>query len=289
MVNDISISLRGENGDSITFDNDNYVLTTGLRGFGIPAPLLRIDKSASDGGVFRFSKRDVRDLDLPIVVLGGDALDVESKLRRLSNILRGKVVLKATYETGEAYELNTYFNGGAETQFGDEANQSYCKWGITLQAPQPFWTSATPQTFSVAASTATRGLLGAPAGTTATLSALRVKSSQALGAVGIENVGDVATPPTWVITGPATTVSISLNGVGFTYNSSIAAGEVITVNAETGTVTDAAGVNKYAGLGTAPKFFYIPSGKSTVSITATGADTATRISGYFSPRREVIH
>lgn len=289
MVDNITISLTGENGDVITFDNSTYVLTTGVRGFGIPNPVLRIDKSAGNGGVYRFSKRDIRELDLPIVVLADDAMGVESRLRRLSNILRGKVILTATYSTGEAYELATYFNGGAETQYGDDANQSLCRWTITLQAPQPFWTSAIPQTFSVAASTATRGLLGAPDGTTKTLSALRVKSSQALGAVPIENVGDIDSPITWVIQGPATGVSISLNGVGFSYASSIESGEVITVDSEAGTVADAAGLNKYASLGTAPKFFFIPSGSSVISITAEGADSNTRISGYFRPRREVIH
>ncbi len=289
MVDNITISLTGENGDTITFDNSTYVLTTGVRGFGIPAPLLRIDKSAADGGVFRLSKRDVRDLDLPIVILGDESADVQSRLRRLSNILRGKVTITAAYMSGDAYELDTYFNGGAETTFGEDGNKSLCRWVVTLQAPQPYWTSATPQSFSVSASTATRGLLGAPGGTTATLSALRVKSSQALGSVAIENVGDIASPVTWVITGPAATVSVSLNGVGFSYTSAIGSGEVITINSELGTVTDASGVNKYAGLGSAPKFFSIPSGTSTVSITATGADTTTRISGYFSPRREVIH
>lgn len=288
MVDNITISLTGENGDVITFDNSTYVLTTGVRGFGIPAPLLRIDKSAGNGGVYRFSKRDVRELDLPIVILGDESMDVQTRLRRLSNILRGKVTLTATYSTGEAYELDTYFNGGAETQFGDDANQSYCRWTLTLQAPQPFWTSATPQTFSVAASTATRGLLGSATGFK-TLSALRVKSSQALGSVPIENVGDIDSPVTWVIQGPATSVSISLNGVGFSYASSIADGETITIDSELGTVKDSAGSNQYASLGTAPKFFFIPAGTSTVSITAEGADTGTSISGFFRPRREVIH
>lgn len=288
MVDNITISLKGENGDTITFDNQTYVLATGLRGFGIPNPLLRIDKSASDGGVFRFSKRDIRELDLPVVVLAYSEADVEVNLRRLANILRGKVTIRASYTTGEAYELVTYFNGGAETVFGEDGNKQLCRWTITLQAPQPFWTSVTPQTFSVSATTGTRGLLGTSSGF-ATLSALRVKSSQTLGTVALENVGDVATPPTWVITGPAASVSVSLNGTSFSYTSSIAAGEVITINTELGTVTDASGVNKYAGLGTAPKFFLIPSGKSTVSITATGSDANTRIAGYFSPRREVIH
>ena len=288
MVN-LSISLAGENGDTIQLDGIDYVLETGLRGFGIPAPLLRIDKSAGDGGVYRFSKRDVRKLDFPIVALGSDHLDVETKLRRLALLLKGAVRVIATYETGEAFELVTYFSGGADTEFGNNAGSTFCRWVLTLQAPQPYWTSVTPISFSVSAATGTRGLLGAPAGTTATLSALRVKSSQALGAVPVDNPGDVASLPTWIITGPASSVSITLDGVGFTYTSTIASGEVITIDTESGLVRDASNVNKYAGLGSAPKFFQIPSGTSVISITASGADSATKISGFFKPRREVIH
>lgn len=288
MVN-LSISLAGENDDEIALDGVDYVLETGVRGFGIPAPLLRIDKSAGDGGVYRFSKRDVRNLDLPIVALGHDETDVENKLRRLSLLLKGAVRVIATYETGETFELVTYFAGGADTEFGEDAGSTWCRWVLTLQAPQPYWTSTVPRTFSVSASTGTRGLLGAPDGTTATLSALRVKSSQALGSVPVDNPGDVPSLPTWIITGPATSVSITLNGVGFDYASSIASGEVITIDTESGLVRDASNVNKYASLGAAPKFFAIPSGSSVISITATGADSDTKISGFFKPRREVIH
>lgn len=286
---DITISLTGSNGDVIALDGETFILETGLRGFGIPAPVLRIDKSAGDGGVYRFSKRDVRVLDLPIVILASDTMSVEQNLRRLSAILRGPVTLTATYSTGEAYDLTTYFNGGAETQYGGDATREFCRWVISLQAPQPYWTSAAPQTFSVSASTATRGLLGAPVGTTATLSALRVKSSQALGSVPIENSGDIEAPIVWVIKGPTTSVSISIGGVGFSYTSSIASGDTITIDSEAGTVKDQAGVNKYASLGSAPKFFAIPAGRSIAAITADGADTNTKISGYFRPRREVIH
>jgi hypothetical protein len=285
----ITISLIGENGDSIVFDDDAFILETGLRGFGIPAPLLRIDKSAGDGGVYRFSKRDVRSLDLPITVTGSDNLDVETKLRRLSSILKGAVRLVATYETGEEFELVTYFSGGADTEFGEDAGAKFCRWVISLQAPQPFWTSTIPKTFSVAASTEVRGLLAAPSGVTKTLSALRVKTSQALGSVPVDNPGDVPSPPTWIITGPAASVSITLGGIGFSYAVSIGSGETITIDTETGLVRDASGVNKYASLGAAPKFFQIPSGSSVISITAAGADSDTKISGFFKPRKEVIH
>ena len=51
---DVTISLVGANGDSITLsDTGDFVLASGVTGFGIPATSVRIDESAGDGGLQR--------------------------------------------------------------------------------------------------------------------------------------------------------------------------------------------------------------------------------------------
>lgn len=279
----ITISLTGSNGDTIVLDGTTYTLETGLTGFGVPQPLLRIDQSAGNGGVFRLAKRDIRVLDFPVVVTTDNGNSVESNLRRLANILRSRVTITADYATGEAYFLYAYLAGGADAAFGEDGGQKFARWVLELQAPQPFWTAVAPEEFSVTTSADTRGLLTGP------LTELRVASSQAIGSVNIENPGDVEAPVVWEIRGPATSVSITRNGVGFTYEGALLENETITVDVEAGTVLDQSGANVYANLAPAPKLFYIPAGQSVVDILATGADTETRISGYYSPRREVIH
>lgn len=279
---DITISLTGVNGDTITFGNDEFILTSGVRGFGIPQTALRIDSSAGEGGVFRYSKRDVRELDLPIMVTGSDRDDVDSKLRRLANLLRGKTALIASYSDGTQYELDVYYAGGAETQYGEDAGATFCKWVLTVKAPQPYWVSVQPQSFWVSGAPGTVGLLPQ-------LSRLQLSSSQALGTITVQNNGDVDAPPIWVINGPATNVAITLNGVGFQYTAALAIGDTITIDTDSGTVVDQTGANKYANLSAAPKLFAIPSGISNISITATGSGSSTKISGFFQPRREVIH
>lgn len=284
------ISITGTNGDTIEFGSDGFILETGLRGFGIPTPLVRIDKSAADGGVFRYSKRDIREIDFPIVVVGDNSDDVESKLRRLSTIFKSAITLKATYENGVAYELICYYNGGAETTRGEDGSDYHARWVVILQAPQPFWTKSVPEQFSVTATNGgARGLLAAASGFKS-LTRLLVKTSQALGSLAVENEGDVAAPVVWQIKGPTTSVAITLNGIGFTYSETTNIGDTITIDTEAGTVVNQNGVNKYAYLAAAPKLFSIPSGISTISITATGTDTTnSKISGYYSPRFEVIH
>lgn len=288
----VNLTLIGANGDTIPLDNgSDFVLSSGFRGTGLAASELRVTASAGDGGTWRGTRKASRDLDVPLTVLGSSRDDVETKLRRFAAALSdryGTPKLRATYGDGTSYDLEVHYVAGAETTYGSDARNLFCNWAMTWQAPDPFWVSNRAVEFSVGASAQTRGLLAAPVGETATLSALRVSSSQALGSLTIENPGDVDAFPVWTIDGPATSVSITLDGVGFTYGETLVSGNRITIDTRTATVTNAAGVNKYGFLGTAPKLFRIPPGTSTLSIVATGADSNTRINGYFNPRREVI-
>lgn len=284
----LSMTLTGANADTISFDDENYVVEIGARGFGIPSPILRIDPSASNGGTYRFSKRDVREIDLPLAILGNSQEETEAKLRRLSNILRDKAVLAVTYENGEVWTLDVYLAGGGQTQFGSTGNDYFCQWDLILQAPQPFWQSTAPISISIIADTTNRGLLGT--GTSPkSLAFLRVKTSQAFGTVTITNTGDVNAPAIWTLKGPSTLATFSLGGVGFTFTDSLSSSETITIDCEAGTVKDQTGANRYSGLGSAPKLFSIPPGTQTMTISVTGATSNTKVQGYFASRREVLH
>lgn len=288
MVN-VSISLIGSNGDTIQLTNEfsDYVLTTGVLGFGIPPTQVRISESASAGGVWRNTKRGVRDIDLPIVVTGTDRQDLETKLRRLSNLLQdfnGPTKIRASYSDGTAFELNAHYVGGGDVEYGEESNLKMAKWVISMQAPNPYWESVNPVNYTLQM-IGGRGLLK---GSTS-LSQLKLSGQYGFGDVTLVNPGDVVAYPTWTITGPADSVSISQNGVGFTYAGAIAAGEQVVIDTFTGTVVDQDGVNRYGNLAAAPKLFPINPGTQTVSIAAPGSIDTTVIAGNFKPRREVIH
>lgn len=286
---DISISLIGSNGDTIQLTNEfsDYVLTTGVLGFGIPPTQVRIAESASAGGTWRNTKRGVRDIDLPIVITGTDRQDLETKLRRLSNCLQdinGPTKIRATYSDGTAFELQAHYVGGGDVEYGSESNGKMAKWVISMQAPNPYWESVNPQNYTLQMND-DRGLLK---GVTS-LTKLRLSGQYGFGDVTLTNQGDVVAYPTWVITGPVDSVSISQNGVGFTYDGAIAAGDQITIDTFTGTVTDQDGINRYGNLAAAPKLFAINPGTTTVTISAPGADATSIIAGNFKPRREVLH
>ena len=280
------MSLTGANGDTITFDDYNYILTDGLKGFGIPATSLRIQASAVDGGIFRHTKRGVREVDLPIVTMGTSREDTETKLRRLANALQnssGAATLTATYPDGSAFYLNVYYAGGGETIFGQEAGSTYAKWVVVLQAANPFWTATTAQTFAVAQANTGKGMLPK-------MTYMRLTNGSSIGTVTVNNaIGDVPSYPVWKAYGPMDSLTIS-NGVSsFVYSVAIAAGEVITIDTAAGTVVDGSGVNKYGNLGSAPKLFTLPPGTSTVNIYGSGTTAATQIACTYYPRREVLH
>lgn len=283
---EVTISLVGSNGDTIELaDEGDFVLTTGVTGFGIPATSVRIDESAAAGGVWRFSKRGIRDLDLPIAIFGTSRADVETKLRRLARLLQdtaGPTKVVANYSDDSSVSLEAHYVGGAETQFGSDANSFFCKWVIQLQAPKPYWQSEQAQSFSVGSGNTGRGLLPQ-------LTKLKVTSSQAIGVVAVNNTGDVAAFPVWTILGPVDNLVISNGSQSFGLNVSVASGQTFVIDTEAGTVRDDLGANRYEILNPAPKLFSLPPGTTGVSVNGTGATIDTRISCSYKLRFEVIH
>lgn len=284
---DISISLIGSNGDAISLEGtEDYYLESGVLGFGVPATNVRIDQSAADGGVWRNTRRGVREVDMPIVVFGATRDETELKLRRLANLLHdhsGATTIRASYSDGTAWQLQGHYVAGAETTFGEDAGEHWARWVVSLQCPNPFWVRTSSEQYNLGTGATGRSLIP-------NLSELRISSSQAIGVMQVENPGDVAAYPVWQFQGPTTNITITSEaGQVFSYTAAIATGAKVFVDTVAGTVRDAAGNNLYSNLGASPKLFSIPAGSTQVNVTATGADANTLLSLYFQPRREVIH
>lgn len=281
----VNYSLVGSNGDTITFDNSNYVLNPDFTGFGIPTAEVRIEASAGDGGVFRHSKRGVRQIDMAVTILGTDRADVQTKLRRLSRLIQdssGPTRVYANYSDDTSVFLEAHYVGGAESQWGSNAGQIWNRWVLSFQAPNPFWESGIAEEFTVTTGNTGRGLLPQ-------LTKLKVTSSQVFGVITVNNAGDVPAYPTWYLRGPLEDVTVTNGTQSFAFTVPILEGETITINAETGEVTDDAGVNRYADLAPAPKLFKIPPGVSSVSINAVAGSANAEARLEYSPLYEVVH
>ena len=280
-----NFKLTGANGDTITFDNSNYVLTQNLTGMGIPPTSVRIDDSSRYGGVHRYSRRTVRNVDLPVTVLGTDSTDVETKLRRLAKLTQdtsGPTTLTAVRPSGDL-TLEVHYTGGAELVYGgDTGGTTWAKLLLSFQAPNPYWESATTETFTVTSGNTGRGLLPE-------LSKLKVSSSQAIGVISVNNTSDVPVYPSFIVTGPVSDLEVTLNGQGWKFTESVATGEQFTVDHDTATVVNTAGVNRYDILDSTPKFFSIPPGTSGLLVNGTGTDANTTITLQYNLAFEVVH
>lgn len=285
-----NFSLTGSNGDVIVFDNNEYVLTPTLNGFGIPPTSVRIDESARDGGVFRNSRKAVRNIDMPVVVLGSTYTDVEAKLRRLSRLVQdtlGPTTLTAFRENelGEPANLTLelHYVGGAELSFGESSGgREWAKLLLSFQAPQPYWESAVSESFTVSTGETGRGLLPQ-------LTKLKLSSSQALGVIEVNNTSDVPVFPVYQIQGPVTNLRVT-NGIdAWEIDGVLVEGDLLVVDTEAGTVTGIGGVNKYALLKPAPKLFPYQPGESIINVEGIDANVNTLITSSYNLRFEVVH
>ena len=281
----VNYALIGANGDRIEFDNSEYVLNPEFLGFNMAPAQVRIEQSAGDGGVFRHSKKGIRNLDLSITTIGTNRADVQDKLRRLSRLLQdvlGATILEANYSDGETLQIEVYYTGGAEGQWGSNAGKVWNQWVLSFQAPVPYWEKALEVSFILGEEPLGRGLLPE-------LTKLKVSPDRVLGDVEVNNVGDVPSFAKWVILGPISNLLISNGTQGFTIPDLIPDGEIITVETATGRVYNEAGENKYDLLGVAPKFFPIPSGRTQIIVTGDDTGEGTRVGFFYKPRFEVIH
>ena len=281
----MTFSLTGANGDTITFDNTNYLLRPGFIGFGIPPTSVRIDSSARDGGTWRYSKRNVRNVDLPITIFADNEDSVETKFRRLARLVQdknGPTILTAVRGAGDL-TLEVHYTGGAElTWGGGSAGNTWASVLLSFQAPQPYWESAETESFTVSSGNTGRGLLPQ-------LSKLKLSSSQAIGIINVNNTSDVDVYPEYLISGPVTDLVISNGTQSFGFNATIDEGVTIAVNTEDGTVLDSGDSNRYDLLLPSPKLFPFPPGVSSILVTGTNTNINTNIVCEYNLRYEVVH
>jgi len=277
--------LTGANGDEITFDLTNYVLNPSLTGFGIPPTSVRIDESARDGGTYRYTRRAVRNIDMPVTVLGSSATDVETKVRRLARLTQdtlGATTLTALRDSGNL-TMALHYVGGAELEYGgDTGGLQFARMLLSFQAPNPYWQSADTESFTVTTGDTGRGLLPE-------LTKLRVASSQAIGLINVNNTSDVPVFPSFEVVGPVDGLTITLNGSGWSFTENVTTGDIYTVDHAAGTVTGIGGVNRYDILSTAPKFFSFPPGNSSVLVIGTNSTADTTITCNYNLAFEVVH
>lgn len=241
----------------------------GLTGLGLPSLSTQWMEGAGDGASFRGQRVLPRDIDLPLYLQADDRNGLKVLLSRVARILGGECELRIVEDDGEYWYVNVRRVGGGNYVYGtDTIGENDFMTVVTLRAGDPFWVSSKLNSPIIKTASSGRGLLQG----VASLTSLKLKSAQTLGAVILENLGDAAAWPRWEITGPGSDfMATSPSGEVLHWAGTLADGRVLYIDTKTGRVWDDLGANRFADMAPAPRMWKVPPGVSTATVALSGA------------------
>ncbi|QBI99383.1 minor tail protein [Streptomyces phage Caelum] len=255
---------------------------SGVTGLGLPPVSVQWLEGAGDGAVFRGTRVQTRDIDLPLEILALDRADLQDKLSRLALMLAGGCSLVLD-DNGVQWSTEVHRVGGGEYTYGeDTVGANEFQTILTLRAGDPYFTSSQQQVRTVS---------GAVAGTAflSSLVTMQVAPSQAIGSIDLSNSGDVAAYPVWEVRGPGDHfVATSPSGETLKWNGTLTAGQKLIVDTRKGTVQDGTGANRYDLLDTAPRFWTVQPGDSTATASLLNTTSASQITCSWYPRKWMV-
>jgi hypothetical protein len=284
------ISLRIEgSGDVLDLDGIaktgyGFQALSGMTGFGLPPLSLQYQAGAGDGATFRGQRVQPRDVDIPLDIRGRDRNELKALISRLSRVLAGDCTLIAREPSGAEWMLKVRRAGGGDIVYGkDTIGESDAQMVVTFRAGDPFFTSVGVNTKVV-----NSGVSGVNA-FVSNLLTLPVASSQTFGILSLENEGDAPAYPVWTIEGPGTNLSLlSWDAKEIRWEGTLTAGQVLTIDTRTASVTRENGSNQYGYLYTAPRFWAIPPGVLSAAVAMEGTTTASRITCTWRTRKWMV-
>lgn len=270
----------------------------GIVGFGLP----QVENQWFDGAAgssYRGSRVGRRVINLPMKVYAESRLELWNLLSDLSKVL-DPFVTNSTTGTPEA---RLFFGGPDEAEWWvdvvragggewarkvDSDDRTYFKTVLQLEAGDAFWTRNDPEKFELKQTPSGNPLLPR-------IAKLRVGSAAVSGTRQVTNVGDTFAWADIVVQGPATRIQLigpngevlDWKGTLDTYGS-LGATDKLTINTRENILEDQLGRNRYGGLETAPRFWSIAPGTSTVSVIVDGMTSVSVLVAQWSPRRWAV-
>ncbi|MGW3336213.1 phage distal tail protein [Streptomyces sp. NPDC001009] len=268
------LDLAGVEADGVGFQ-----ALAGITGLGLPQLSVQWLEGAGDGAAYRGRRVLPRDIDIPLDIVGRDRPHLAELVTRLARVLADECTLTYIDSEGVRWSTAVHWIGGGAIDPG--AGERDAQTVITLRAPSPYFLADSPQTVTIG---------GAAVGAfLSSMSSMPLASSQAIGSVQLSNEGDVPAFPVWEVTGPGDSFkAISPTGETLQWSGTLAAGEKLIVDMGAGTVKDGTGTNRYSLLNTAPRFWSLPAGSSTVTASLLNTTTASKVVCSWRPRKWVV-
>lgn len=284
----VALSLISPDGAELPLASDPwapgaYRVMDGTAGLGLPVSSPAFTESAGDGRRLGNVRTSGRLITLALGIFLDDRAAVEAALDKLSDHLAyvdGKPLprLRARYRDGSAREIEFVHTGGGTeglTALGDDISRPI----LTLDCPDAYWTAVDYSEFVVAQTNDGVTFLE-------TLPRVYLQPSDAFGEVKVTNPGKVPSWVDWELRGPLTRVEAAMGSDKWAFEAPLLAGEVVYVRKTPAgiEVVDTTGASRYTAIADVPRFFQLPPGNSTLTVTVTGTTLESRVIGRYRPR-----
>lgn len=263
---------------------NGWVLQPGARGLDMPSYAFTTDESPGiDGHEVRQVRAQAKEIVLPLAFWCDDSRAAYLRRRRAFirslNPKLGPGTLTVVQPDGEIRTITCYYTGGME---GDESlDASGMRWTmttITFSCPSPFWAG---ETVHLDFHTQQNGLF-------LPLLPLRVRDSQVLGGVIVDNPGDDVAYPVWTLHGPASSVSLINRTTGqrieFEYALSPTRTITIDTRPRSQTVVHSDGGNLWPTLSDDSDLWGLEPDRNELELVVLGSDTTTSLALEYTPR-----
>ncbi|WP_371671222.1 phage tail family protein [Streptomyces sp. NBC_00289] len=246
---------------------------------GLPQLSVQWLEGAGDGAAYRGRRVLPRDIDVPLDIVGRDRSHLAELVTRLARVLADDCTLTYIDSEGVRWSTPVRWTGGGDID--PASGERDVQTVVTVRAPSPYFLAESPQTVTIGGATAAPFL--------SSMSAMPVSSSQAIGSAELTNEGDVPAYPVFQVFGPGDNFkAIGPSGETLWYTGSITSNGSITVDMGTGVVKDGSGANVYRYLSTAPRFWSVPPGTSTIAVSLLNTSAASRVVVSWRPRKWVV-
>lgn len=265
----------------LTRANGWYVLR-GIEGLDNPPVSLLVDEPATwDGGLFRDARYAARDVFIPLHLQADDNVELREAVRDLASLLdpkRGAVTLTVNHPDGRTRSIDGYLAAPLGQALAAAEAMTWRRFGLSLRCPDPFWIGEASSA-SLFVASASVDFLGDP------FLPMAISDSQVAGTLSVDNLGDADTYPVWTVTGPASTISIDVDGRAWSTVAALGAGEVLTVDTTRGAqAVEVDGTPAWGRLVPGADLAPFPPGPTEVGVDITGATDDTVLEVTWSQR-----
>jgi phage-related protein len=264
----------------------------GRKGFHAPSYTHYRDESpAVDGAFWRGVRATVRELFIPIVILGDTRADLLATRRSLIAAIspkRGECTIISRQPDNTHRSIDARYVSGMEGEEGKGPwGVQLMTYGLTFVADDPYMYGPTiPLKWGSGDVSRTELPIPGSDGFYEVVSASRI-----LGDSVVDNLGDVDAYPTWEFSGPFTEIELTntTSGKSLTLTHTAATtADTITITTRPGdtSVIDQDGVNRWAALSGGYSLWPLLPGRNEISIQVTGSTEDTGARMEYKPRFE---